>query len=162
MSDATPPRDSRPPRVEFFTRAAVTGAATRQREVLDRLEDLETTDRVAGVSTHTWEARVRTPADGAHQAVDWFERFERWAERNDATLSPFFERHERTSGFTGESYEELVFPVVCLAVVRDGSIEEVVPRREDGTVVDVEDCLDRLAEAALAPGRRASPVPAGE
>jgi len=153
------------PRVEFFARAAVTGAGTRQREVIDRLEDLAASDRVAGVSTHTWEGRVRTPVDEEHeaQAVDWFERFERWAERNDAALSPFFERTERTSEFTGEEYEDLVFPVVCLAVVRDGSIEEVAPRREDGEVVDVADCLDRLADSDPAPDRRrAAPVPAGE
>lgn len=155
-------RETTLPRVEFFVRAAMTGAGTRQYEVLDRLEEFEATGRVAAVSTHAWQGRIRVSVDAGHesQAFDWFERFERWADRNDADLSPFFERHERTSLLAGEEYEELIFPVICLAVTRDGSIDEVVPRREDDEVVDVEDCLDRLAALDPDPGRVA--VPAGE
>lgn len=138
------------PRVELFSRAAVSGARTRQREVRDRLAGFQRAGRIVAVDTHSWEGRVRrddADDDVAAEAVEWYERFDRWASDRDADLSPFFTHNERESELAGESYEEFVFPVLSVAVLReDGAVRAVAPRIDDGEHVTVDDCLDRLAD----------------
>jgi hypothetical protein len=150
MTGTVAPRDEHPvpPRVELFSRAAVSGARTRQLEVRDRLAALEETGRIEGASLHSWQGRVRGPVDDddpAAQAIEWYDRFESWADEAGVDLEPFFDCYERTSELAGETYEEIVFPVLCVAVVRDDRIETVAPHAHDDGTTTVEDCLDDLA-----------------
>lgn len=153
------------PRVELFGRAAVSGGRTRQRAVEDHLGALRDAGHVAEVTHHSWQSHVRTPVDDdgpAAEAVAWYDRFVSWAERNDASIEPFFARRERDSAFTGTSYEEYVFPVLAIAVVRDGEVTEVAPRVTcAGEQVDVRDVVDRLDGAPTAGTPAPAPV-AGE
>lgn len=145
---------SPPPRVELFSRAAVAGGRTRQRGVEDRLGVLRDAGRVAADTRHAWQRRVRTPVDGdgpTSEAVAWHGRFAEWAERNGASIEPFFSDHDCNSAFTGTSYEEYVFPVLAVAVVRDREVTEVAPRITcTGEQVDVRDVVDRLDAASTA------------
>jgi hypothetical protein len=62
------------------------------------------------------------------------------------------------STFVGESYEEYVFPVLAVAVVRDGELTEVAPRITcTGDRVDVRDVVERLDPTVAGP-TAATPV----
>jgi hypothetical protein len=136
----------------MFSRAAVSGDQTRQRAVADRLASLAEAGRVAAVDRRWWSARVRTPVDDDSpnaDAVEWFERFGRWAEREGVSVEPAFAHHERASAFTGECYEEYVFPVLAAAVLRDGEVVAAAPHTTgSGGQVGVRDLVESLADAA--------------
>ena len=136
-------------RIEVFGRADLPGGVTKQRTVRDRLAELDAAGRVDGVERHTWEGRIRTSDDEPPtETVEWVRRFEDWADAGGVSLEPFFERNERSSPITGDEYEELILPVLCVAAIRDGEIERVAPCKEDGECVTVEDCLEEIAAAA--------------
>jgi hypothetical protein len=143
-----------PPRVVLFGRAAVSGDQTRQRAVESRLRSLAEAGRIAAVDRRWWSARVRTPVEDDSPraaAVEWFERLGRWAEREGVAVEPAFARHERASEFTGERYEEYVFPVLAVAVLRDDEVVAAAPHvAETGDQVGVRDVVERLADAANA------------
>jgi hypothetical protein len=152
--------------VELFGRAAVAGGRTRQRAVAARLDELVAAGHVADLTTHSWHGRVRTPVDAdgpVADAVAWYDRFVAWADRNGATVEPFFGRHERESTLTDTTYEEYVFPVLAVAVVRDDEVTEVAPRRTcTGDRVDVRDVVERLGATAASDADAAPPAVAGE
>lgn len=137
------------PTIHFFGRASLTGAWTRQKAVVERLDELADDGRVADVDVTLWDGRVRTPPadEFAHRSVEWFHHFEAWADDEDVSLRPCFEKYERHSTITGETYEDYVFPVICLAVRREGDIDEVVPHYDGESLRTVTDCLDDLAGA---------------
>jgi hypothetical protein len=70
-------------------------------------------------------------------------------------------RCERESTLTGGCYEEYVFPMFAVAVVRDGELTEVAPRVTcTGDRVDIGDVVERLDPAvATAETAVATPAP---
>lgn len=136
--------------VTVFARAAMSGGWTRQREVIDRLEELQSRGRIDAYETHVWEGRVQIPIDEGSDAdpppVEWYRRFEAWAERNGASLGPAFDHNRRVSEVTGDAYEEFVFPVICLAVHQEGRIVHVAPCKHGEAHLTIDDCLTALDE----------------
>lgn len=73
-----------------------------------------------------------------------YQRVQDWADRDDATLAPFFEVTEASSSFTGEEHTAVVFPTRTLVEYADDEVVHVAPSVVDGEVRTVEDRLGGL------------------
>lgn len=111
--------------------------------VIDRLGALESEGRIDDVEVQTWPRRV-TVSDHDEQIMSTFEAFRGWADGRDVTIRPPFEVTTYRCGFTGEEYEVLVTPSVCLAVYRDDELVGVYPHETDSGVKTVRDALSAL------------------
>lgn len=130
-------------RFELHLRGAVSRHAERQQQrVRERLRST-----VESVETREWAKRV--PRDGDAEAVARYEAFLEWADDRDVSMTPFFRTRAAYSRDTGERYEALVPPVICLAAYRDGELATVYPHVEDGTVRTVADGLASLEAGRL-------------
>lgn len=130
---------------ELHLRGSVPPHAERQQErtadhLREQVGEVELERRV-------WPKRV--PLDGETDAVERYREFEAWADRRGVSLSPFFRVRESYSSDTGERYDALVLPVLCLAAWRDDELVTVYPHVEDGTVRTVADALAALDEGRL-------------
>ncbi|PSQ15420.1 hypothetical protein BRD00_14080 [Halobacteriales archaeon QS_8_69_26] len=132
--------------VELFCRASTTTASAVDRYA-NRLEDLREDGVVADIDVTTWPSRIDF-STGQDDLVDACERFEEWAEGEDVTLRPAFDRKEITSEFTGESRRMLVTPVACLAAYDGEDLVAVYPHTDVDRTRTVEDALDGLAATA--------------
>lgn len=130
-------------RLELFYRAPAPDEARRSQErVFERLRDLE---RVH-VETHKWPMRVVLERDAdvrAERALASYTEFDDWAHAHHMDLSPFFNVHE-SHWFTGEVTNELLFPMLCLAVYDDDELVDVYPRMDGTHTVSISQFIDRL------------------
>jgi hypothetical protein len=135
------------PRVELFVRADTFGTQDLQADVRRRLANLDEDDCIEGVDLSTWQSRVRLDSPDTEdeaRAIERYRSFERWAAREGVSLEPFFETWERHSSIVDVDYEELVTPVVCLAVFDGSDVVEVAPRRDGDRTYTVDDSLAAL------------------
>lgn len=152
--------------VEVWLRDEVPpGVYDRQERTLARLDGVRTAGVVGDVTVRTWGRRMRldagaTPADDrAHESV---ESFRQWAAERGHDLEPGFQVREVCSLVADEIHEVLTFPLVCVALYRDGAVRGVFPCSSEEGVHTVEDCLvdlETLAEAA-SEGEDADPTAA--
>jgi len=114
--------------------------------VLERLESLAETDRVAGVETRTWVARVplssSVPSRRSH--VRAFEAMERWADERGLSIRPPFALGHVGSAVTDDVESVLVTPSVLLTLWDGDDIVAVYPHRDGNGTVTVTDALERL------------------
>lgn len=143
-------------RAELYLRGDTYGTFDAQQSVLNRIQALESggtqtsegnqdsseavldESRVAG----EWQ-RIRTlDEETRSEAIETYHEFAEWAERNDHSLSPAFER--RTRSFVGLDRvdEVVVFPVVSLAIYEDEQLRAVFPCSDGDDNFSVPDCLD--------------------
>lgn len=152
-----------PGRIDVFLRAAVpTAARDRQEEVLARLGRLRTEGRIA-FDVHTWERRVRRDRSDAASmtALRTFDEFAAWARDNGVGLVPFFMAREHDAWFDEQAYDELVLPIVCLAVYGGDQLRAVYPHTGADRSYSVDDLLTALEHGWPAPGlpaREIAPV----
>lgn len=140
-----------PPTVKMFVRPAAPRTDKQLRALRERLEALADAGLIGGVDVETWEGRLLLETgETPPRAVEWFHRFQEWARRNDRALGPSFGHSHPVSSFTGERYEEFVFPVVCVAVLRGDDVLEVIPRIEGGRHLRVADWLAAFADERAA------------
>ncbi|WP_435194636.1 HTH domain-containing protein [Natronomonas sp. EA1] len=137
-----------PTRVQLFVRSdSAAVARERKGEVLDRLQTL----REAGidVETATWGHRIVIDDEERidNEAIEQYERFRDWAEKEGASLYPAFRTRQYDCSFTGVCAEILVTPGLCLAVYDGDELTAVYPRWQDDRTLTVEDGLAALAEA---------------
>lgn len=129
---------------------------------VETLQELETEGVVDEVVFRSWPDEVRLDAEEpAHEAVDRYERFRRWAARNDVSVRPPFETRSRTSPVSDGPREVLVTPLCCLAVYVDDRLVGVYPHSADGETYTAEGAVDELRDGTL-PGTLAGPVRARE
>lgn len=115
----------------------------RQEAVLTVVESLEKAGVIDGASIRSWPKKVRDPSDGyASAAIGAYEEFVDAVGRR--SLEPFFEEKSAT----GSADRVIVFPVVCVALGRDGELAGLYPHWSDGTHHSVEDGLEALATGA--------------
>jgi hypothetical protein len=144
-----------PLRAELFVRADTFGTHDLQTDIRRRLARLDDENALDGVAVSTWQSRVRLDApDSADEAraIEQFDSFGQWAERAGVSLEPFFETWTRYSAVLDEGYEELVTPVVCLALFDGSDVVEVAPHRTDEGTYTVRDCLATLESRATDDG----------
>lgn len=99
----------------------------RQETVLGRLEALCEQDVIDDVTVTYWFRQAAdTDVDPIMPSVV---ALESWASDNDITLTPAFDRHQRSNWFTGAEDAVVNLPVICLAILEDGDIRAVFPHR---------------------------------
>lgn len=119
------------------------GINETQTEVIDRLQRLEADGRIAGFDVDVWGASMgiarsadRNPSD-VHEVVT---EFERWADDQDCTLRPAFER--RSARVPEET--RVVLPLLCLAVYEAEAVRAVYPHVNGEEVHTIHDGVDAL------------------
>lgn len=134
--------------VRCYVRTSV--AAEPVDEAVKTLRTCEEEGRVDRLLVDVWPDSVRLPDPASHdRVVDAYRLFREWAEDQGVDLDPAFIRRECRSQFTGAAWEELITPVICLAVYREGELVGVYPHTDDGEVVTVGDALAGIETGAL-------------
>jgi hypothetical protein len=131
------------PRVTFYVRGDMFGANDQQHAVVDRLRELDATDRIEGYDVHVWNSRIRLTEEDPPPPVDRYREFEAWADDEGVDIEPFFTVRERDS-FVDGTARELILPVMCLAVHDDDGLVAVAPNARGEETNTVQDCLDAL------------------
>jgi hypothetical protein len=138
------------PRVELRVRSHTSGGAHEQhRELIRRLHHLEEAGAIESVTVEAWGTSVEIPVDGvqdepANDVLEQYAEFEAWAEQNGHTLEPAFRTRTASSLLSEESWEEMIFPMFCLAVYDGDDLKAVFPCADAEGVQTVEDCLTQL------------------
>lgn len=144
--------------VEAYLRAGPVFGMEHQREaVVDRLDAMERAGDIARYDLRFWGRAVR--ADGPlagtgfhRRVVERVEEFERWLADNDMNPAYTFDHRQVDSPVTGERYEFVTLPAVCLAVYEGGTLTCVSPCHDGDETETVLDCLDRLEAGEAAAG----------
>jgi hypothetical protein len=132
------------PRVELYVRSlAPTDIRDRQESVIERLAELDESDRIkafdvvlCGDCVCSSAATAKT--DIGQQLLDRYERFEQWAQESDRTLAGFTEQ-ATSSAMLETTVTGISFPRLALAEYRGGELAYVAPSRngtEHTTVLD--------------------------
>jgi hypothetical protein len=151
----TGPVDS--PSVDLYLRSLSPPAGThdQQAEVIDRLSELSSSDRLDGLSVSVWGERVCLcevcAGTGSGRAVlDRLEEFRSWAGTVEEAELPFEHRTIR-SEYTRTEQGVIVPPCVTMAVYSGDTLVGVFPHSVSDETRTVSDALEAL-EAALEPG----------
>lgn len=132
--------------VVYLRESASSAATERQQAVLDRLDALADAGTVEDVTVRRWPKRVSERSE----VLETVRELREAAEERGFRLEPFFEERERVPGFfteRGDPVREVVLPVVCIALYRDGEVRGVYPCADDETYYSVDDGLDALEGA---------------
>jgi len=134
-------------RAELYLRGDTYGTFDAQREILDRVYELEGSDAMGAVDVDWSWARIRTIGeDHRDGAIETYREFTTWADRNGYALNPAFE--QRTRGFVGLDRVDdvVVFPVVSMAMYDGQDLQAVFPCADGDLVYRVQDCLDAMED----------------
>lgn len=140
------PRENGLELVVYLRESVRSAAAKRQQAVLDRLDALADAGVVEDVTVRRWPKRVSESSE----VLETVRELREAAEERGFRLEPFFQERERAPGvFTGrtETVREVVLPVVCVALYRDGDLRRVYPCADDEACYSVDDGLDMLEGA---------------
>jgi len=132
--------------VVYLRESASSAAAERQQAVLGRLNALADAGVIEDVTVRTWPKRVSESSE----VLETVRELCAAAEERGLRLEPFFEEHERVPGFFTERAEpvrEVVLPVMCVTLYRDGDVRSIYPCTDDEGHYSVSDGLDALEEA---------------
>lgn len=141
-------------RIRLFVRSLGPGEDAPDLERLrERLTALVERGRADGYEVHVWGKHVSPAAEWTGPGrfvLDAVDEFRAWADREGASLAPFFETETRRSTIRGEEQRRIRLPTVALAEYEDGDLRFVAPCVEAGSVRSVEDRLGELLAGALA------------
>lgn len=134
--------------IKCYVRMSV--AAEPVDETIQKLQAFDEEGLFERLLVNVWPDKVRLPESTSHdRVVDTYRLFKDWADEHGVRLDPAFTRQRCTSQFTGKTWEELITPVICLAVYDDGSLVGVYPHLDDDEVVTVRDALTGLEAGRL-------------
>lgn len=130
-------------RAEVYLRSDVIGRDEAQQRVLDRIRRLD--DRgvfdVAELES-TWQGVEIAETDDRPEALRTYDEFADWAEANDFSLAPAFDRRERYVEGTTERREAVIFPVVALAIYVGDQLRAVLPSSDEFTHYTVQEAIE--------------------
>ncbi|QPV63116.1 hypothetical protein I7X12_00335 [Halosimplex litoreum] len=144
--------------IEVYVRSLRPRPGRSQRRALDRLDALAAAGEIGGYEVVVWGDRAPPSPDAVRTragrfVLDRVTVFQRWAERNGASIEGAFAVRTVDSSVTGERHDELVLPRLVAAAVRNGRLLAVAPATVDGGHRSIEAFLDGLEDGAL-PGER--------
>jgi hypothetical protein len=132
-----------PRRAELYLRGDTYGTFDAQQDVLTRVRALEADGVLDEADVAGEWQRIRTlNEDTRDGAIETYREFEAWAERNDHSLAPAFERRTRSYLGLDRMDDVVVFPVVSLAVYEGEHLQAVFPCSDEQGTYTVPDCLD--------------------
>jgi len=140
------------------------GGDERHEAAVERLQELNESDRLADLTVRMWGKGMRRSSAAAYteegQVVfDRFDEFRSWAAETGRSLAPFFEEREESCEFTDETDSTIVLPSMALAEFGDDELLHLAPHTDGDSQVTVEERIDQLADEAPGEGVR-QPVPA--
>lgn len=124
----------------YLRGSAPTVAHERQEVTLARLKALEELELLPDLTVEQWPTRSNVPSGGpADPVVDTYDEF-KTAAGEGVHLDPFFDDRPGI----GRSSRVIVFPVIAIAVRREGELTGLYPCWKDGHHHSVEEALDAL------------------
>lgn len=130
-------------RAELYLRGDTYGTFDAQQAVLNRVRKLESEDVIDEASVAGEWQRIRTlDEDTRNGAIATYREFEDWADRNEHSLAPAFERRTRSYLGLDRFDDVVVFPVVSLAIYEGERLQAVFPCSDGDETYSVLDCLD--------------------
>jgi hypothetical protein len=127
----------------LWTRRPVCGPRTA---VIDQLSSLAASGDIGGFRVETWPDELAMSEHTEHnQVVERYKEFLLWAEENDCSITPPFERRT-VSPLIGKRRDVLTLPIMCLAVYEDDTLCGVYPHSEDGETISVTDFLTNCVD----------------
>lgn len=120
-------------------------ASRRQQSVLERIERLHGEGIIEEATVRRWSNRITVPVgidpNGEDTAaIETFEELSTATEDTELSLEPGFEERESA----GDAERLIVFPVMALALYRDGDLRGIYPCVEGERCDTVQKCLDAL------------------
>ncbi|WP_424004524.1 HTH domain-containing protein [Haloarcula salina] len=138
-------------RVVVFLRSPVASETQKRQEtVLARIEALKESGSISDFAVRHWKRLAELEADDS--VLPSLAEMDAWAAARDVTLEPAFDRHERSSGYTGRRDEVVTLPVVCVTVLDGDDLLGVYPHVCPKGCRTVADCLDELESEPTALG----------
>lgn len=137
------------PTVKLFVRLDPSvGLESRKEQLLDRLRTLSERGAVAEYDVFAWTRGIRP--DGplgdvsyCQTLLEHVEELRGWVDDNGVDCCGF-DSQGVSSPTTGESYDVITLPAICLSVYEDDEVVDVYPRRTGGRLESVEDGLESL------------------
>ena len=154
------------PYVELYVRSMLPdGAGSRQDAVIDKLEQLERREEIAGYNVIVWGKQIAPESAAANTEegryiLNRVAEFKQWALSNNVSLESFYQRTTADSEAADSPAEALVLPVMGLAEYDGDELVHVAPCTDGETVHTITDRLERL-EAGEPPAledRTATPM----
>nr|WP_310919634.1 HTH domain-containing protein [Haloarcula sp. S1CR25-12] len=144
------PMNQPSPYIELYVRSMLPdGAGERQESVIDKLDELDRTDEIAGYNVVVWGKQI-APESGAaateegRYILNRVAEFKQWALSNNVSLESFYQRTTVDSEVTGAAYDAMVLPVMGLAEYDEDELTHVAPCTEGEEVHTITDRLERL------------------
>ncbi|WP_324757579.1 HTH domain-containing protein [Haloarcula sp. GH36] len=130
-------------RAELYLRGDTYGTFDAQQQVLNRVKRLEANGVFSeSMLAGEWQ-RIRTMAEDKRSgALATYEEFRDWADRNDHSLEPAFERRTRSYVGLDRVDDVVVFPVVSLAMYDGSQLQGVFPCTDEDRTYTVGDALE--------------------
>jgi hypothetical protein len=131
-----------------------TGLESRKERVITQLKSLAGRDAIADYDVLAWGKEIRP--DGPLQEAaycrtlrEYVDELRAWIDENDVRNCGF-EARDVSSRMTGESYDVVTLPAICLGVYEGEKLVDVYPRRNDESYETVDDGLELLASQPAA------------
>ncbi|WP_262180629.1 HTH domain-containing protein [Haloarcula laminariae] len=138
------------PYVELYVRSMLPdGAGSRQEAVIDRLEELERREEIAGYNVVVWGKQIAPESAAANTEegryiLNRVAEFKQWALSNNVSLESFYQRTEVDSEAADSAHEAMVLPVMGLAEYDGDELAHVAPCADGEDVHTVTDRLETL------------------
>ena len=142
------------PYVELYVRSMLPdGAGSRQDAVIDRLEELERREEIAGYNVVVWGKQIAPESAAANTEegryiLNRVAEFKQWALSNNVSLESFYQRTTVDSEAADSASEAMVLPVMGLAEYDGTELAHVAPCTDGENVHTITDRLERLEDGA--------------
>ncbi|MGM0592550.1 MAG: HTH domain-containing protein [Halobacteriota archaeon] len=142
--------------VRLFVRTGEPAVWNQQRSAIEKLEKLEDEGTINHFSVEVWGREIclsgaLAETEFHRSAREYASEFEAWADEQESSVSLPFDRREFRSAITGERFETLAPPTLCLAVYERGDLEAVFPCREEHTPCSIHEALESFNEMVDTP-----------
>jgi len=138
------------PYVELYVRSMLPdGAGSRQETVIDKLDELERREEIAGYNVVVWGKQIAPESAAANTEegryiLNRVAEFKQWALSNNVSLESFYQRTSVDSEVTESANDAVVLPVMGLAEYDGNELSHVAPCTAGETVHTITDRLERL------------------
>jgi hypothetical protein len=138
------------PYIELYVRSMLPdGAGSRQDDVIDKLDELERREEIAGYNVVVWGKQIAPESAAASTEAGRYilnrvAEFKQWALSNNVSLESFYQRTSVDSEAADSPYDAMVLPVMGLAQYDGEELAHVAPCTDGENVHTITDRLERL------------------